>query len=105
MNAAPAIATPVPGPVRDTLVSQSSSRVLAIRRGRWKLIPRLGSGGFSKPRREEPTPDGPRTQLYDLIDDLGETQNVSEEQQDVVDELQALLERLREDGRSRPRAR
>ena len=38
-------------PVRDALVSESSSGVLAIRQGEWKLIPQLGSGGFTKPAK------------------------------------------------------
>ena len=66
-------------------------RIMWVREGRWKLIAHLGSGGFSKPRRVEPAPGGPRGQLYDLEADPGETTNLWSEHPDVV----ARLERLR----------
>ena len=37
-----------------------------------------------------------------LADDLGETRNVAPEHPDLVQERTALLERLRQQGRSRP---
>jgi len=95
---------PIDGPVRPAVVVKSSSGVLALRRGPWKLIPRLGSGGFSRPRREQPTDDGPRGQLYHLGDDLAETNNLWAERPEVVRELETLLAQIQREGRTRGRA-
>ena len=89
--------------VRPALVSQSSGRALAIRQGPWKLIPQLGSGGFSQPRRVKPTTDGPQGQLYRLDQDLGESKNLWQQEPQVVQRLTDLLKKYRADGRSRPR--
>jgi len=62
-----------------------------VREGRWKLITHLGSGGFSRPRRQEPREGGPTGQLYDLENDLAETTNLWTERPDVVARLQAYL--------------
>ena len=44
----------------------------------------------------------PQPQLYDLSADLGERRNVAGEHPEVVRELTARLDRIRQDGRSRP---
>jgi arylsulfatase A-like enzyme len=88
-------------PIREATVHQSSKRVLSIRQGKWKLIPSLGSGGFSKPSRQKSTADGAMGQLYDLGSDLSETKNVWKEHPDVVKKLTKLLETYRREGRSR----
>ena len=83
-----------PDPVRRTLVSQSSRRVLAIRDGKWKYIPRLGSGGFSKPQREKPAAGQPDAQLYDLSRDPGEQHNLAASRPDVRTRMARLAARL-----------
>ncbi len=70
--------------LRDHLVMQAGPRALAIRKGPWKLIP-VG-----------------RVQLYNLRDDLAETNNLAAQRPDLVKELSDLLAQLRERGRSRP---
>ncbi|MEW4569404.1 arylsulfatase [Tautonia sp. JC769] len=90
------------GPLRDTLVTQSSSGVLSVRRGPWKLIPTLGSAGFSTPRRLDPEPNGPTGQLYHLASDPSEHHNRFADHPDIVADLTALLDHLRDSGRSRP---
>ena len=90
------------GPVREATVSLSSGGITAIRRGEWKLIPALGSGGFSQPRREEPIPGGPRGQLYNLAADPSETIDLWLEEPEVVERLAELLETYERSGRSRP---
>ncbi len=87
------------GPVREAIIHHG--RRLSIRKGQWKLIPFLGSGGFSAPRNVKPGPGDPAGQLYNLSDDLGERNNLYLEHGDVVSELAKLLERYRRDGRSR----
>lgn len=79
-------------PLRESLVLHHSGS--AIRRGPWKLINHLGSGGFSQPRRVDPRPGGPRGQLYNLADDPGETTNLWLERPDLVKELMAELDRI-----------
>ncbi|MCH2366092.1 MAG: sulfatase-like hydrolase/transferase [Planctomycetes bacterium] len=87
---------------REALVLQSSGRVLSVRQGDWKLIPQLGSGGFSKPRREKPGAGGAVGQLYNLREDPAETKNLYREKPKIVEELTELLDRFRSEGRSRP---
>ena len=69
---------------RDTLL-QTRGNTVAVRHGPWRLIPGLGSFGFSKPRHQKPEPGGPRGQLYNLDEDLGERNNLWLEKPDVVD--------------------
>jgi arylsulfatase A-like enzyme len=89
-------------PVRDTFVL-SARRGLTVRQGPWKLIPHLGSGGFSKPSFVQPGPGEPAGQLYNLDNDPGETNNLYDEHPEIVERLTALGQQLRQDGRSRPR--
>lgn len=65
-----------------------------IRKGPWKLITQLGSGGFSPPRKVNPEPGGPRGQLYRLDRDLGETTNLWNSQPEMVTQLQQLRDKL-----------
>ena len=76
---------------RTHLLTQSSRGVPAVREGHWKLIPALGSGGFSQPAHVQPTPGGPAGQLYHLGDDPGETVNLWQQKPEVVERLSALL--------------
>jgi arylsulfatase A-like enzyme len=78
-------------PVRDALVHHSGDGMFSIRRGAWKFIDGLGSGGFSKPARIEPQPDGPGGQLYNIARDLGEQHNVWQEHPQIVAQLSELL--------------
>ena len=89
-------------PFREATIHQSGRRVLAVRSGKWKLIPALGSGGFSKPSKVKPKPGGPRGQLYDMDADLGETKNLWSEHPEIVKRLTGLLEGYRKAGRSAP---
>jgi len=94
---------------------------IGIREGKWLLLPKHGSGGFStdpagpwlppwKIGRQtsdytadgQLRPDAPPGQLYDLEKDPAETTNVYSEHPDVVRSLTELLAKLRKNGRSRP---
>lgn len=79
--------------VREQFVMQAGSRpsMMTIRRGDWKLVTQLGSGGFSDPQRVDPEPGGPEGQLYNLADDLGETNNVYLQYPALVSRLKAHL--------------
>ena len=89
-------------PVRDSLAVVSGNGTMTIRSGPWKLITSLGSGGFSKPRRVKPTPDGPQGQLYNLHNDLAESTNLYQAEPEIVESLTKELSRLQTGGRSRP---
>ena len=88
--------------VRQATVHTSIDGSLSIRRGRWKLEMCAGSGGWSPPA---PGPDCeglPPLQLYDLDADVGERQNIGDQNPGVVEELTALLEGYVREGRSTP---
>ena len=89
-------------PIREAIVHHSSEGMFSIRQGEWKLELGLGSGGFSQPREEEPKPDGPAGQLYNLAKDPAESRNLYQEYPDVVRRLSALLEKYQKQGYSRP---
>ena len=63
-----------------------------------------GSGGFTARARIEPVPGESAGQLYNLDEDLGETNNLYEQHPDIVARLSALLEQYRQQGHSRPSA-
>ena len=83
-------------PVRRHSVSCSSGGVPSLRTGNWKLVFGPGSGGWSKGG------DGQPVQLYNLHQDLGETNNLNGRFPERVVEMQAQLEELITCGRSRP---
>ena len=96
---------PASGPARDALVHHSGDGMFSLRKGRWKLIRGLGSGGFSEPKHVEPVPGGPQGQLYDMKGDWQETDNAWLEHPMVVEELSHLLDEVQSQGFSRPGAR
>ena len=96
VNMLPAFTGESRQPLRESLVLHHSGST--IRRGPWKLINHLGSGGFSQPRRSEPQPDGPRGQLYNLETDPGESTNLWREHPELVEQLTAELDEIRQQG-------
>jgi arylsulfatase A-like enzyme len=91
-------------PVHQTTLIVSSAGVVSIREGDWKLIPQLGSGGFSKPARIKPKAGDPEGQLYNLAADPGEKDNVYAQHDDVVRRLTEHLDRDVRAARTRPAA-
>lgn len=83
-------------PIRGPIVIPAGGGMMSIRSGPWKLITGLGSGGFSEPRRVDPEPEGPLGQLYNLENDLGETENLYQKHPEIVNRLREELERIRE---------
>ncbi|PHN08109.1 sulfatase family protein [Flavilitoribacter nigricans] len=80
----------------QAVIHHSGSGHFAIRKGNWKLMEQLGSGGFTLPRTVEPEPGGPTGQLYNLAEDPLETTNLYLERPEVVAELLGELERIRQ---------
>ena len=97
-------------PVRPHLLTQSYLGQFQIRQGNWKYLDHKGSGGnkyegeLAKYVLPEQEPDAPG-QLYDLTKDPGETANLYFKEESKRMELQALLRKLKEDGRSAPKGR
>ncbi len=97
-------------PIRPYLLTQAfgGSKTLAIRRGAWKYIDHVGSGGnrYDSDRNlkqyalPEAEPNAPG-QLYNLANDPGETKNLYFAEEQIATELKSLLERSKSAGRSR----
>ena len=80
--------------IRGPIVMESGSGAMLIRDGDWKLIDRLGSGGFSKPKSIKPGPGGPKGQLYNLAKDPGEETNLWKKHPEIVDRLSKRLQEI-----------
>lgn len=91
-------------PARKQFVMQAGSvpAMMTIRSDDWKLITGLGSGGFSKPSSIQPGPNDPPGQLYNLVEDLGETTNLYTQRPEIVSRLKAELKTLVDSNQSRP---
>jgi arylsulfatase A-like enzyme len=77
---------------QKAVVHISSKGVFAIRKGSWKLIMGLGSGGFTVPVEIKPQPGEATGQLYNLTTDIHEDNNLYQQYPEKVKELSALLE-------------
>lgn len=80
------------------LIMHDVEGAFAVREGSWKLM--VGLGGDDK--APAPSAAEPTGQLYNLGDDLGETKDLYTQKPEVVARLSALLQKIRNDGRSRP---
>jgi arylsulfatase A-like enzyme len=84
---------------RDHLVEHAG--VLSLRQGPWKLIePGNGPKVFSQTQIE--SGQNRVLQLYDVVADPGETNNLANAHPERIQSMTALLEKLKADGRSRP---
>jgi len=83
---------------RAPVINHSVRGMFAIREGKWKLIAGNGSGGRERPRGK---PFDRPYQLYNLEADPGETDNLIEKHPDVAKRLEARLDAIRNNGRSR----
>lgn len=87
------------GPLREATVHHSVDGLFAIRQGKWKYIDGQGPGSN---QWEGPQEGDPPAQLYDMAEDRHEDRNLLAEQPAVAERLKGLLERYKEQGRSRP---
>ncbi len=86
--------------VRDNLVLDSANGIFAIREGDWKLIVRNDSLTSEKGNKKLENEN--RNQLYNLVKDPAEAENVWEQNPDLVKRLTGLLQQAKAKGRSRP---
>lgn len=83
-------------PVRDTLVMDAFTGLLAIRQGPWKYIPSQGGGGFGwRPYGVDYAK--PPAQLYHLGNDIAERENLISQHPEIASRLHALLQELSQD--------
>jgi arylsulfatase A-like enzyme len=95
---------PSEGAIREATVHHSIDGSFAIRQGKWKLIACAGSGGWSTPGNKMAEEKGlPDLQLYDLVTDPSEENNLYDQYPGVAEQLASLLQKYREEGRSTPR--
>ena len=91
----------VSGPIREATVLHSGHGAFSIRQGDWKLILAQGTGNFPNPQRII-YPDQPPGQLYNMREDISETNNLYEQRPEIVERLTRLLEKYKQQGRSAP---
>ena len=85
----------------EALIQHSSRGLFVVRQGDWKLILGLGSGGFSKPETIQPKEGEAPGQLFNLKNDPSETKNLYLQFPDKVEELNRILKKYQDSGRSR----
>lgn len=85
-------------PLREAVVHHSFRGAFAIRQGDWKLA--LGSGGGGSKIGDNGDKASP--QLYNLKQDIGETNNLAKSNPEVVERLTKLLQQYAVTGRSTP---
>jgi arylsulfatase A-like enzyme len=91
--------------IREYIIHHSINGSFAIKQGDWKLCTCPGSGGWSYPMPNEirnENMDLPPMQLYNLKEDIGETNNLIAEYPEKAAELKAALKKIILDGRSTP---
>ena len=84
---------------RDHLVEHAGT--LSLIQGDWKYIEPNKGARMNVTTNTEMGND-PQPQLYNLKDDLGEKNNVATQYPQRVKEMAALLQKIRQQGRSRP---
>lgn len=93
-------------PTHEAIVHHSIEGAFAIRQGKWKLIVSPGSGGWSAPKTPQAIKQGlPPVQLFDVVADPAEKQNLQAQHPEIVNRLKTLLERYKTSGRSVPAQR
>ncbi|MFV0346494.1 MAG: sulfatase family protein [Bacteroidales bacterium] len=92
-------------PLREATVHHSAQGQFAIRQGEWKLILGGGSGGWTSPTNDKQAEKQglPLMQLYKVNGDVGEKENLYEQNPEVVEQMTVLLEQYKTEGRSAPR--
>jgi arylsulfatase A len=85
-------------PIREAVIHHSSWGSFAIRQSDWKLMLVRGVGD-GPPSKDTSLPEG---QLYNVVQDFGETNNLYDKQPEIVKRLTALLDKYLAEGRSTP---
>ena len=94
--------------VRTSHVHNTFSKAWAVRDGDWLLINAKSGTHSGRGVKEWETKRGYKSddqpvELYNLKDDLGQSHNLAKTYPDKVEAMQALLKKIRDDGRTRPK--
>ncbi|WP_222928594.1 sulfatase family protein [Oceanobacillus piezotolerans] len=89
-------------PVRDEVVHTSANGGFSIRRGDWKLELVNNGGGLADSRKGAGGQLYQPTELYNLKEDISETNNVIDEHPELVESLKHSLTKYIVNGRSTP---
>ncbi|MFA5814254.1 MAG: arylsulfatase [Bacteroidales bacterium] len=89
-------------PIREATIHHSLDGFFSIRKGKWKLTPYLGSGGFTIPKVIKPQKGEAPGTLYDMGKDPQEQVNLYSQYPDIVQKLSELLELYKSQGYSIP---
>jgi arylsulfatase A len=79
-------------PIVKPIIHHSSRGHFAIRKGEWKFIEKLGSGGFSRPTFVTPKKGMPSHRLFNMNDDPLETIELSKKHPELVLAMQSQLD-------------
>ena len=101
-NILPALLSePFESPIREATVIQAWNGNYGLRMGDWYLSTFRGSGGFlTSPRVYTPMEGEPEGELYNLAIDPEQENNVYLDHPDLVDSMNAILERYKTEPRS-----
>ncbi len=80
---------------QQAIVHSSSMGFYAIRKGDWKLIEGLGSGGFTEPKEIKPLNSQANGQLFNIAEDIAEKNDVFTRNPAKVKELHDMLEDIK----------
>jgi arylsulfatase A len=96
----------LPHPQRPVVFSSGGTGALSIREGKWKLMVGQGDCGYGEFVRKrphpKPKPGDPPGQLYNLDEDLAETNNLYLKHPEIVHRLMAGLEKIKADENYNP---
>ncbi|MBT4402048.1 MAG: arylsulfatase [Bacteroidetes bacterium] len=84
-------------PIRPGTIHHSISGMFSLRKGDWKYIDGRGSGGWTS-KGNDSEPEG---QLYNVSEDITESNNLFLEEPEIVKEMQKLLHQYISSGKSR----
>ncbi len=96
----------LPHPERPVVMSSGGTGMLSIRSGKWKLMPGPGDCGyrefFGKKPHPAPKPGDPPAQLYDVVADPGEQNNLYTKHPEIVHALWLTLEKIKSEEGYKP---
>lgn len=96
-------------PLREATIQNTNKNMYAVRKGNFVLVnaytgQHSGAPAWYHQKSGYPKPDKKvKFQLFDLSSDVGQKKDISSENPEKVKEMQAILERYRNSGRSIPK--